>query len=387
MKMNDLFQMSLDYQKKFAEKWIENLQKLSPANQPVDMAGLTEWYNQMVKSYQDMMQEWSKNFTAENPFLKAQPWVLNPFQSNDTQFDVFNKIMNSSKVYTDLYQLYQNLVGKDPFQSADEIKAFLKNQNAVYEELADDILTPIIPAEAKEILDASKGVYHKWVAENEKLVAPWVDSAKASKESLEKIAKGDVAAYKELYEGALKAYEDSYGKVFKIAGIGINRENNEKFLEGFDSFNRLYIAQTQLLAFVEEVAKNNMVEVVKRFQELSKPENQPKTVKDFVDLYVQVNDEVFTKIMGGDEFSKLFAEYGKYYAIFKQECDALLEKELAFLPFPKNSDMKELYKTVYDLRKQCYYDHKAIKALEKEVEELQAAAAAPAPKKEPKAAK
>ena len=371
--MNDLFQMSLEYQKKFAEKWMENLQKLNPAAQPADLAGLTEWYNQMVKSYQDMMTEWSKNFTTENPFLKQQPWVFNPFNSNDTQFDVFNKIMNGSKVYTDLYKLYQNLVGKDPFQSAEEIRAFLKDQNAAYEELADDILTPMIPAEGKEILNTVKDVYHKWLEENEKLAAPWVDNAKASQATLEKIAKGDVAAYKDLYEGALKAYEESYGKVFKIAGVGINRENNEKLLEGFDSFNRLYIAQTQLLAFVEEVAKNNMVEVVKRFQDMSKPENQPKTLKDFVDLYVQVNDEVFTKIMGGDEFSKLFAEYGKYYAAFKQESDALLEKALGFLPFPKNSDMKELYKTVYDLRKQCYYDHKAIKALEKEVEELLAA--------------
>ena len=113
--MNDLFQMSLEYQKKFAEKWMENLQKLNPNAQPTDLAGLTEWYNQMVKSYQDMMTEWSKNFTTENPFLKQQPWVFNPFNSNDTQFDVFNKIMNGSKVYTDLYKLYQNLVGKDPF--------------------------------------------------------------------------------------------------------------------------------------------------------------------------------------------------------------------------------------------------------------------------------
>lgn len=370
--MNDLFQMSLDYQKKFAEKWMENLKKLNPAQQPKDLEGLTEWYSQMVKSYQDMMQEWAKNFTGENPFLQVQPWVFNPFNSLDTQADVFNKIMNSSKVYTDLYALYQNLVGKDPFQSAEEIQAFLKGQQAVYEGLADDILTPMIPAEAKELLNASKDVYHKWAAENEKLVAPWVDQAKASKAIYERIAKGDFAAYKDLYEGAVKAYEASYGKIFKVIGVGINRENNEQLLEGFDSFNRLYIAQTQLLAFVEDVAKNNMVEVIKRFQELVKPENQPKTMKDFVDLYVKVNDEVFTKLMAGDEFSKLFSEYGKYYAIFKQECDVYLEKVLGFLPFPKNSDMKELYKTVYDLRKQCYYDHKAIKALEKEVEELQA---------------
>lgn len=367
---NDFFQKSLDYQKELTNKWLENLQKLTPSaeNLPKDAKGVTDWYLQMVNSYQTMMNEWSKSFSSVNPFFKVQPFGLtNLFQSSNTQYDVFNKIMNSTSFYNDLYQLYTKIVGKDPFDSAKEIENFLASQRATYEQLAEDVLNPLLPEEAKMLLDSSKEVLGKWENLGKDLIAPWNASAEESKAIMERIAKGEVGAYKDLYQLSLSAYEKSFGKLFNVSSLGLSRAQSEQAMDNFDSFNRMYIAQTQLLSYVQDAAKQNLVEVVKQFQEAVSLDKAPKSMKDFCDLYVKVNDEAFTKLMGTDEFTTLFTEYGKYFAIYKQETDKMLEKTLSWMPFPKNSDMQALYKTVYDLRKQCYYDHKKIEELEEKL--------------------
>lgn len=373
--MSDFFQKGLDYQKDFAKKWMDSFQKLNTANIPTaDFTALSEWYEKMVSNYQNMMNEWSNKFTAENPFFKVQPWNFNMFQTTEPQFDLFNKIINASKVYTDIYNLYQNLIGKDVFQSNDEIKAFVEQQSGVYEKLAEDMLLPFLPEGSKEFVASAREIAKKIQNLNKDFAAPWLEGLKDNSNNIEKILKGDKNAFNALYQEIVAAYEKSFGKIFNVASLGLTKETNEEFLQNFDSFNKMYIALVQLLGLINEVSKDNMVEMVKRFQDSAKDGKQPKTIKEFLDLYLQINDDAFTKVMGGDEFTTLFTEFSSCYGKFKKESDEIMEKVLGWMPFPKNTEMNNLYKTVYELRKQSYYDHKAIEELKKELHSKKVAA-------------
>ena len=77
-----------------------------------------------------------------------------------------------------------------------------------------------------------------------------------------------------------------------------------------------------------------------------------------------INDFYFT-----DEFGEFLRELADNSSDFKKKSDKFMERMLSPLPVPVDSDMKSLYKTVYDLRKE-------VRKLRKEIEALKEAAAA-----------
>ena len=57
-------------------------------------------------------------------------------------------------------------------------------------------------------------------------------------------------------------------------------------------------------------------------------------------------------LLGTEEFAKVFDEFSDKYAQYMSAQNKVYERMLSSLPIPTNTDMKSLYKTVYDLRKE-----------------------------------
>ena len=76
------------------------------------------------------------------------------------------------------------------------------------------------------------------------------------------------------------------------------------------------------------------------------------TFKDFYSVWYSVTEEAFEKLLFTDEFARVFDDFSDKYAQYMIAQNKVYERMLAFLPIPTNKDMKSLYKTVYDLRKE-----------------------------------
>jgi len=90
-------------------------------------------------------------------------------------------------------------------------------------------------------------------------------------------------------------------------------------------------------------------------------------------LWVKINEDAFVKVFGTPQFSKIFCEFAQKACEYKIYSDKVLEQLLDWAPFPKNSEMVSLYKTVYELRKSGYQNTKQIEAMQEELTALKAA--------------
>ena len=86
-------------------------------------------------------------------------------------------------------------------------------------------------------------------------------------------------------------------------------------------------------------------------------------------MWLKTNEQAFENFFASAEFTKAFNQFASDASQFKIKSDKLMEKMLAQIPVPTNTEMKSLYKTVYDLRKE-------VAALQKQVQELEKKAAA-----------
>ena len=75
-------------------------------------------------------------------------------------------------------------------------------------------------------------------------------------------------------------------------------------------------------------------------------------------------DRAYESLLMTDAFAKSFCGFADRYAKFMVAQNKVLERMLSSLPIPTNTDMKSLYKTVYDLRKEVRDLKKALAAME-----------------------
>ena len=116
---------------------------------------------------------------------------------------------------------------------------------------------------------------------------------------------------------------------------------------------------------VQNILRDANTELWEKIQEITGDSEKSMTFKEFYDMWIKVNSEAINKFYFTDEFAEFMGEYANNAYDFKKKSDEFLESILSVLPVPTDSEMKSVYKTVYELRKD-------IRDLKKEVAALRA---------------
>ena len=368
--IGEFFQKSFEMQQNMVKSWMD-VMKPAFGNQ-ADTQAADNPVAAMSKMYQNMYESWQKQF-MDSPWMKATPWSYNMFNTENPMFDMFNKMMNSGKSLNDLSSFWQNLLGKDQFASREEILKFIEDNKASYEKLAQDFMKPFVPEALRPLVDNAMALVKEYEAIGKDVAKPWMELGPKAAEDFKKVMQGDTTAYTGLYKNINAAYENSFGKLFNATGLGLTREQNEELMSQYDSFFKMNISLAELMSLVGDVSKENMVSVVETYQKMVKDGKQPQSLKEFYDLWVKISEDSFVKVFGTPQFSQIFCEFAKRSCEFKIHFDKVLEQTLGWMPFPKNTDMASLYKTVYELRKSDYRNTQQLASMQEELAALKAA--------------
>ena len=364
--MNDFFKKSFQFQQDMAQKWMGMMAQ--PAGEAAQEGAPVNPIENMANLYKDMYNQWAQQVSA-NPMLSS----LLPGGSaitDNPMVDMFNKMMNSGKSLADLSAFYQKLAAAGPLSSREAIDKFVADNEAAFNRLSQDVLLPFLPENLKPLFAQSNDLLKQMTDINKGLLKPWM--ALNGAEVMQKLANKDTSALPEFFRTMTEAYQDSYGKIFNAAGLGLTREQNEAIMTQFDSYYQMVIALAEMLALVGEVSKDSMITIIEQFQKMAQEGKAPQSLREFYNIWCNVNEQAFEKLFATDQFARVFCAFAQKSCLFKIKLDKVLENTLSWAPFPKNSEMKNLYKTVYDLRKSDYFNTKKNAALEEQVAALKA---------------
>ena len=68
--------------------------------------------------------------------------------------------------------------------------------------------------------------------------------------------------------------------------------------------------------------------------------------------WLNISDKVFVSLFEGEEYSKLMAEVSSLQMKLRKDVEGQVEKMMVGIPVATRSEMDEMYKTIYDLKKQ-----------------------------------
>ena len=371
---NEMFKTSQEMMK----AWVDALPKRDPENKEsqdktFDFSRYQDWakfQQAWMRSWEDMM----KNAGSQNPFANSpyEAWIkmmeyYNPFDASKMMGagtrEVFEKILNSNKLYLGAYEQWKKFNDDFLKPGSDSYKENLNQLVDQFNEIFTNNLIPLLPKEMQGLMVNSQSYFNTYLKTLENFLGPWSFAYQNIAEIyMESIYKDPMKL-----SDALKEWKDAYNKTFgvlvKSPVVGSSRELIEQNNKAVDSMVDMLISVSEFMTKALSVGYKYSQEVFEEYLDSVDKGEDPKTFNEFYKMWSKHVENAIENYFYTDEFSKLIAKAADSYMIFKIESDKLIEKSLSDSPIVTKSEVDNVYKNVYELRRE-------VRSLKKELEEL-----------------
>ena len=341
----------------FADTW----KKFADANPMMDywkqfadnMPDMGEYW----KSFQNMMpnmQDYWKNFANMLPGMNAY-------------WDNFAKMMPNADAFKD-FAPFLKVPGFEGFTKVFDMWKSFGDPNAMVQDFQDkymdiigNVIKSLFPENVQAFIMNPKDFMNMMVEYYKQFVSPWME---IDADIMKRLAEGDPDAYIDFFKDYQAKYAEEIEKYFTVMGMGLNREANEDYMKAMNQWNKAMISMGELMAVITKTAQESFQQIAEKVQADLAEGKSITTFRDFYTVWYSVTEAAYEKLLATDEFAIVFDDFSDRYAQFMIAQNKVYERMLAFLPIPTNTDMKALYKTVYDLRKDVRDLKKALAAKE-----------------------
>jgi class III poly(R)-hydroxyalkanoic acid synthase PhaE subunit len=182
---------------------------------------------------------------------------------------------------------------------------------------------------------------------------------------LEKVAKGDRGAVADIGGIFVKNYEETIGKALLAPSLGYFKEFNERLNNMVYAYIQFNTSKAAFYSLFYATGMKAAERVYDKLTEFVGKEATPETFREFYRIWWTINEEVYQELFRSEEFSKLTLDVNRRGLQFRKWIDDVFEQILKFTSLPSKKDMDEIYRSLYDLKKEVRAQKRAMKNIEK----------------------
>jgi hypothetical protein len=323
-----------------ANTWMNNMQQFANMNpfnmgawkgNTADMNGIfNQWYQMLTNNFS----EWQ-----------------NHLQNGTTQ-DAFRNMLNSTEGFTRFYEMWAPMwksIQEKTFNT--ELYKNMMNP-AAYQEFMDKFFG-FMPEGARSYMQQMTTLMQNSAKQAS---ATGVNGYNQMKQMMSSMPGMNGT---EVFTNMLSMYQNMQtmmqNAVSPIAKMITPNQHTKSLTEWQDIADRVMMyniknAQLQYMMYTQGTkVMDALAESVMHKME------QGEEVKSVLALYqewMSISDKSFVSLFEGDEYSQLMAEVSALQLKLRKDMEAQMEKMLHGIPVATRTEMDELYKTIYDLKKE-----------------------------------
>lgn len=333
------FWMNWSNQNNQQQQWASWMQQFNPANMNENWKKSTENGQDFYNQYLELMQ---------NSFSELQQNM----QSTTTK-DAYNNMINAASAYGKFYQLWA------PFWKSIQDKSFnsevFKNtfNPENYKELTDNLFG-FLPEGAQNYRNQAK----EWWNEGTKQFFDMQQNALGESWNNFK-AQNPFFNNEHMFATMLGNYQDANSwfknAVSPIARMVTPNQYTKAATEWSEIMDQLAVYQIKNaeLQYMIYLKSNEVMEqLVKSVSEKVEKGEEVKSIISLYQEWLNISDNVYVSLFESDAYSKLMAEVSALQLKLRKEIDLQMEKSLTGIPVATRSELDELYKVIYDLKKE-----------------------------------
>jgi len=235
------------------------------------------------------------------------------------------------------------------------------------EQLADHLASmPLGSDRPATLLRALASITDLGQTVGQNLAAPWIRVLDDLNSAWSKMLHGDHRAFQTFVHQWRDAYDESFGLFFRAPAMGLTREYQQRLLRSFDAYVEYLICLQEFVAVLDKVGADAARRWIAHLTALKTDEGIP-THRDLYRKWLDIFETTYNEVFRTPEYAKLQAKVVDSALRFKRKLDQAVEDLFKLLPIPTDSEMADLYKTVYELKKLVRSQNQRIETLESQI--------------------
>ncbi|MDX1765018.1 MAG: poly(R)-hydroxyalkanoic acid synthase subunit PhaE, partial [bacterium] len=222
---------------------------------------------------------------------------------------------------------------------------------AKYKEMMDKVFGFTTPESVVEFHAQASKLLETWGLRTQGIAQPWSEAAEKNIKALIDLYAGDSNASMGMVHNAYAAFEKTFGKAFKIPAVGKDREQVELLLKTMDRYSVFLAKNAEFQHVMYVTGEKAMEKVVEAMADRVKENAEAATIEEFFKLWTSISEKDFLLLFKTQEFSKLQGLVLSAALDARRAFHQLMEVSLSDYPIALRSEMDDVYKTVYKLRR------------------------------------
>jgi len=297
------------------------------------------WLETGTQAWQNWLESWEKSGSLPtNPMMK-------PVFQNFSQ-----KLAENQSLYAQLlqtsFQTWQELWPK-----LDNTEAWQPSFSQYLSQIQQQLQQSI--ASSQQVAQDLSQLWQLYGQELQKFNQLWCQSALSSLAPLGQTLTGESKPWMELnnlYWNLL--YEESFGSLMRSPILGPSRDLTGKLLKGFDSWTELYQASTDYQLLLGEIQYRSLEMLMKELIQRAQGGKVIKDWREFQQVGSGVADQVFEDAFRQEDNLKIRGKFINSLNRYRLQQQALIEEGLKSLNMPTRSEIDEIHKSLYELKKE-----------------------------------
>jgi class III poly(R)-hydroxyalkanoic acid synthase PhaE subunit len=353
-----------------------------------------EWMSSWLQWQRDFLGNWfaaaargaeSGMWPGQSPFDVFGEWqrtwlrsVLGPFGARAPEEGlggaVFRRVLDAGGAYMDLVNVWGKTVAllaqvpSGTTLSTDKVKELYDQWIKDYQTMLESLWGAVPSEEVRETAKAYSNVAGTWAEQAWRSLEPVLRNLEQAPQILSRMSRGEVEAGVELTGLLRKNYEATLGKILRAPTIGFFRELSERANRTADAYVRFNAALTQYFVPFYQTGLRAGEMVFQRLMEFQGKEVTPETLREFYRIWWTINEDLHFRMFRSEEFTRLLGEVVRAGLLFKKQFDELSDEIIDLTNLPTKKEMDEVYRSMYELKKEVRRHTRAIEDLERRLD-------------------
>ena len=295
--------------------------------------------------------------------------VLNALRETDTADmsvlkETLSKTLGGSNAYMKLYEIWLPLCKaiQEKNMKPDAYMDLLDPAN--YKKVLDQVFGFDTDAISQMCAQATSAI-NTFACSAQGFMSPWGEASLKSLEAFPRFLEGHPESFMTIFHNMFNAFDSTVGRIFHVPAVGKDREKIEMLLRSLDDFS-VYLARSteyQHMIYVTGLAA--FEKVIATVAEKISVGEEIKGFDEFFDLWVDVNEKTYNALFQTEDFSKMQGGLLDVSVNTRKHFFKLTELYLYDFPIALRTEMDDVYKTIYELKKR-------VNSLEKQLKEVNA---------------
>ena len=192
----------------------------------------------------------------------------------------------------------------------------------------------------------------------------WAEPLRLSLEIASRAVVGYASAVSEVTNLYWDIYEKTFGSVLQSPSLGYTREFNNKVFKSFDAWINFSKANVDYQLVLVDVCLKAYEELMRELASSEQKGEMVQNWQQFLQVWSSVFDRVFAQTFRSEDALEIQGKFLNSAMTYRLRQQQLMEVFLKMNDLPSRSEVDEIHRSIYELRKE-------IKSLKKSLEQSQ----------------